>query len=88
MTRSPYWLTLRIQSDFTVYLAFIICYVIFLAFFLGVTDFQERDRAVIRFNYSYFQLRVMRIKGLLPPLLVNSHMNPAFARDKLQRTSL
>ena len=88
MTRSPYCLTLRIQSDFTVYLVFILCYVIFLAFFLGVNDFRERDWAVIRFTYAYFQFRVMRIKGLLPPPLVNSHINPAFARDKLQRTSL
>ena len=66
------------QSERAYYLNyFIICYVIFLAFFLGVTDFQERDRAIIRFTYSYFQFRVMWIKGLLPPPPLNSHMNPA-----------
>ena len=70
---------------------FILCYVIFLILsyiFHDVTDFQEKDWAVIRLTYSYSQFRVMRIKSLLPPPPLNSHMNPAWGMGEEHLTSL
>ena len=67
------------DPKWVVCLAFILCYVIFLTNFLGVTDFREKERAVIWFTNSYCQFRAMWIKDLLPPTPLNSHMNPACA---------